>query len=115
MNWSNLLEGICSLAITIITSFVIPYFISKIKNEKVKKLLNSLNDKVAEVVKEVYQTYVEALKKEDKFDEEAQKTALSTAKEKLESSLSDELKSYIEKNKVNLESLIESTIYTLKN
>lgn len=115
MNWNDLLNIVISLSIATITTVIVPFVISKIKNEKIKKILSILNEKVAEAVKEVYQTYVEQLKTENKFDKEAQKTALLTAKKKIESSLSEEIKKYIEENKVDLESLIESTIYTLKN
>ena len=67
----------------------------------------------------MFQTYVESLKKEGAFTSEKQKEALAKCLTIIEGSLSTELKDYIVNNygdmEAYLKTLIESTIYSLKN
>ena len=83
MNWAEIgtqiITGIIGVLIaglgTLITVLINKY----VKNDKLKTILNSLNETVRNAVSEVYQTYVEALKKDGMFDAEAQKEALNKA------------------------------------
>lgn len=54
---------------------------TKISNELVRQYLQEAIDAVLQAVTYVSQTYVDSLKKQGKFDAEAQKKAFSTAKE----------------------------------
>lgn len=54
----------------------------KAKNEKLNKYIDIANDAVKTSVVSVYQTFVDALKKEGTFDEQAQKVAFTEAKNK---------------------------------
>lgn len=100
ISWSDvvyqILNIIVPLAITGIGSGI-TWLISKIyKNYHNNSLLTTLSSTIKSVVLEVYQTYVEALKKENVFDEEAQQTALSSALNKLLSILPSETLELIE-------------------
>lgn len=54
---------------------------TKISNELVRQYLQEAIDSVLQAVTYVSQTYVDSLKKQGKFDAEAQKTAFNTAKD----------------------------------
>ena len=104
--------------ITFATSKLIQLINSKIEDKKAANYLSTIINLVGDSVKTVYQTYVEALKNQDIFTEEAQKEALDRCMNMIESQLAPELINYITTNFGDLEdylkTLIESTIYTLK-
>ena len=72
-----------------------------------------------DAVKCVFQTYVEALKKEGIFNKDAQLIALNKTKDIVPAQLSDDIKNYINKNfgDINtwINTQIEASINTLKN
>ena len=104
--------------ITFATSKLIQLINSKINDKKAANYLSTIINLVGDSVKSVYQTYVESLKNQDIFTEEAQKEALDRCMNMIKSQLAPELINYITNNFGDLESylktLIESTIYTLK-
>lgn len=67
----------------------------------------------------MFQTYVEALKKEGSFNKNAQLIALNKAKDIVLAQLSDDIKDYINKNFGDVDTWIntqiEASINTLKN
>ena len=97
---------------------LIAWLNTKIKDENAKQQLTVATDIVTNAVRSVFQTYVEALKKNGTFDNESQKVALIKAKDDALAQMSDEIKEYITKNYGNLETWIitqiESTINILK-
>lgn len=126
MDWSQVLTIVWSAVGIIITSFaswlttlIIKWLNSKIKDKQLAKWSTELTLIVMNAVKEVFQTYVESLKKEGAFTAEKQKEALAKCLAIIEGSLSTELKDYIVNNygdmEAYLKTLIESTIYSLKN
>ena len=92
---------------------------SKVKDDRAKALLNRANEIVIDAARTVFQTYVEALKKEGSFDAKAQEVALGKAKAIVLSELTEELKSFVADNYGDLMSwvtnAIEASIYKLKN
>lgn len=98
---------------------LIAWLNAKIKDENAKQQLTVATDIVMNVVRSVFQTYVETLKKNGTFDKESQKIALIKAKDDALAQMSDEIKDYITKNYGDLETWIttqiESTINILKN
>ena len=98
---------------------LIQYIGTKVKNEKAAALLTTATTIVLNAVRSVFQTYVESLKASGSFNAEAQKTALSKAKDIALSQLGDDVKEYISSTYGNLEgwltNQIESTINLLKN
>ena len=105
--------------ISVIGAKLVAWLSSKTKNEKATNTIKTANDIVMNAVKCVFQTYVDSLKKEGKFDEASQFLALSKAKEKALEQMNEQTKAFIEKNYGNLDSWlttnIESTISTIKN
>lgn len=98
---------------------LITWLNAKIKDENAKQQLTVATDIITNAVRSVFQTYVEALKKNGTFDKESQKVALIKAKNDALAQMSDEIKYYITKNYGDLETWIttqiESTINILKN
>jgi len=92
---------------------------SKINNNKAASLLSTATLIIVNAVRSVFQTYVEALKKEGKFDEQSQKIALLKAKDIALSQMTEDVKEFISSTYGDLDSWIntsiEATINTLKN
>ena len=98
---------------------LIGWLSTKIKNEKANNILETATNIVINAVKSVFQTYVDSLKKEGKFDKESQLVALNKAKDVAISQMSEDVKEFIKNNYGNLDAWlntqIEATIDTLKN
>ena len=122
MNWESILtEVILSITGIIISGLgaLVSYWISKkIKDDKIKGIMNSLHDVVKKATLEVYQTYVEELKEKDMFSAEAQKIALSRALKIIETNSTQDVKEWLKSNVSDvqgyLKSLIEAQIALLK-
>ena len=97
--------------ITLLGSKLIKWISSKIDNEKTSKYIAEATTIVLDAVKCVFQTYVEALKKEGNFGKDAQLIALNKAK-------SEDIKNYIKTNFGDVDTWIttqiEASINTLK-
>lgn len=65
------------------------------ENELEKKYLNMLNDTIADCVMATTQTYVDALKKQNSFDIEAQKEAFTMTYSAVMKLLTDEATEYL--------------------
>lgn len=95
------------------------YLNNKIKDEKAKEILNKVTEIITNAVRTVFQTYVEALKKEGRFTKESQVIALNKAKDIVLNELTTDIKEFITNNYGNLETYvtnqIEATINLLKN
>ena len=123
-------EIIINIISVVVTSIVLPlisiagakliqFINSKIKNNKAADLLTTATTIVINAVRSVFQTYVEALKKEGSFNKDAQIIALNKAKDIALTQMTDEVKEYLVKTYGNLDSWldtnIEATINMLKN
>jgi len=95
------------------------YFRKKNKNDKVGKFESDITTIVFNAVTCIFQSFVDTLKKNDKFDEQAQLEAKEKAYQIISTQLTKELKDYIQENygdiKEYIFNKIESTIYQLKN
>lgn len=123
MDWAEIgtqvILGIIGILITGLGT-LITFLINKyVKNDQLKRILNSLNETVKNAVSEVYQTYVEALKKDGMFDAEAQKEALNKALEIIKTNLPTDVMNWVKENYSDIDSyfksLIEAAIGLLKN
>jgi hypothetical protein len=123
-------EIVVSIIGVVVTSVVVPlitllgakltqWINGKIKNEETRKIMEEVNQIVTNNVAYVFQTYVDNLKKKDKFDDKAQNYALRYAQEKILNELSEVAKEYILEHYGDINgwitTQIESTIYTYKN
>ncbi len=119
----NILSVVVSAVVLPLISLIGAKFVSfinaKINDEKASKLLSKATEIVTNAVRSVFQTYVEALKKNGTFDKESQISALNQAKTIAISQMTDEVKDYISATYGDLDNWlstnIEATINTLKN
>ena len=123
-------EIIINIISVVVTSIVLPlisiagakliqFINSKIKNTKAADLLTTATTIVINTVRSVFQTYVEALKKEGSFNKDAQIIALNKAKDIALTQMTDEVKDYLVTTYGSLDTWldtnIEATINILKN
>lgn len=119
----NIIWSALSVIITGLISFGVAKFTqwinTKISDKKAANYINTIMTLVGNSVKTIYQTYVESLKNENAFTKENQLEALNKCLTLIKSQCAPELISYITKNFGDCDgyfkSLIESTIYSLKN
>ena len=106
MDWLNLLNDIFQVCIIpllgVLNTYLVKYIQIKIEeiqvkneNELVDKYLSMLASTVTECVIATNQTYVEALKKEGKFDLEAQKKAFEMTRDAVMMILTEEAQEYL--------------------
>ena len=106
MDWLNLINDIFQVCIIPLLGVLTTYLINYIKvkmaeiqmkteNDIIDKYLSMLTNTVTECVIATNQTYVEALKKEGKFDLDAQKKAFEMTQEAVMLILTDEAKRYL--------------------
>jgi hypothetical protein len=122
-------EIVVNVIAVVVTSVVIPlvtllgakltqWINGKIKDDETKKVVEEINQIVSTNVSFVFQTYVDNLKKKDKFDDKAQSYALRYAHEKILNDLGDIAKEHILEHYGDINgwitTQIESTIYLLK-
>lgn len=123
MDWNaigtQVILGIIGVLITGLGTLITVLINKFVKNDKLKNILSSLNEVVQKAVSEVYQTYVEALKKDGMFDAEAQKEALNKALEIIKTNASKDVMDWLNANYTDidayLKSQIEAVIGLLKN
>lgn len=121
------IQSILSIVVTMVivplitygSSVAISWLKSKINIEATAELLASATTIVSDSVKAVYQTYVEALKEEDKFDESAQEEAFNQAKTLILEQLPETVKVFLTVYTGNIDTWIqvqiEACVDTLKN
>lgn len=100
---TTLVQVVIIPAIPVLITYLVKYLkakadqtTTKINNELVRTYLQEATDAVLQAVTYTAQTYVDTLKKQGKFDKEAQKTAFNTAKDIALKLLTDEAKQMIE-------------------
>ena len=121
MDWNNILTQIFELILfplLIVGATYLIYFLS-VKTEEIKdktdndtfdKYLDMLNNTITQCVIATTQTYVEALKKEGKFDAEAQKIAFQKTYDNVMSILTAETKYYLQTALGDLEAYVNNKI-----
>ena len=115
--WNLIFELIIIPLSGILVGFLVKYLkiksddiCAKIENDTAQKYLNMLNNTISQCVIATNQTYVEALKKEGKFDLEAQKIAFNKTKTSVLQLLNNEAKVYLTTAIGDLDSYINNTI-----
>lgn len=121
MNWLEIVSKIFEVCIIpllgIISFYVVQYIkikgseiIEKVESDTSRKYLTMLQETVCEVVVETNQVYVEALKKEGKFDLEAQKKAFEKTYDKVLEIMNEESVEYLGEMVGDLQSYITTLI-----
>jgi len=114
-DWFLAILGALATGITTLITYGVGVLIAKLqaktKNEKAGYALTNLERLVQQVVQEVNQTFVESLKKEGKFDAEAQREAFELAFEKIKKLTTDKVIKVInELSNDNFEEYIKTQI-----
>ena len=104
------LAGVCTAYLCYLIRVKINELKAKTKNEKDKKYLDMLGDIITTAVIATNQKYVEALKKEGKFDAEAQKKAFEETYKTVMKLLTDEAIEYLNTIVGDLEADINNRI-----
>lgn len=123
MDWTDILKqlfeivifpllGVATIYVTYLVKLKINEVKQKLDSDIATKYFNMLDKTVCEAVLAMNQTYVEALKKEGKFDAEAQKTAFTAVYNQVISILSKDAKAYLENAVDDLTALINNKIET---
>ena len=118
----NIILSAVSIVITGLASWGVSVLInwmnSKIKDQKLAGYLTTITQIITDAVMNVFQSFVETLKTNGKFDEKAQAEAKQKAIDIIMTQLTPELKDYITNNfgdmKEWISNKIESVIYSLK-
>ena len=121
MNWMEVVKQIFELVIypliTIGGVYLVYLANVKIKemkertdNDLAKKYLDMLNDTIFNAVLATTQTYVEALKKEGKFDLEAQQAAFKMTYDSVMAVMTDEQKKYLTAAVGDIETYVSTKI-----
>ena len=121
MTWTEILKPIFELIIYPVLSIggiYLTYLINvkikelkqKTNDDTAKKYLDMLNETIANAVLATTQTYVEALKKENKFDAEAQKIAFQQTYDAVMKVLTSEAMKYITESVGDLETYVTNKI-----
>ena len=121
MDWANALEQVFELLVYPVLSIAgiyLTYLISvkikelkqKTKDDLAKKYLDMLNDTISSAVLATTQTYVESLKKQGKFDIEAQKVAFNMTYDAVMKVLTEEAVKYITESVGDIETYITNKI-----
>lgn len=85
----------------------------KLENDQLIKYIDAATDAISKAVLTVSQTYVDTLKKEGKFDAEAQKTAKQMAIDKAKALITAESKTAIETLYTDFEAYLNDAIESL--
>lgn len=118
----NIILSALSIVVTGLVSWGVSVLINwmnvKIKDQTLVNHLSAITQIVTDAVMNVFQSFVETLKTNGNFNEEAQKEAKEKAMTIIESQLTGELRKYIADNYGDvqkwLNNKIESVIYSLK-
>lgn len=115
----GLLGTILTTLVTFGTTKLIQWMNAKIKDKDIARWSTQITEIVMSAVQSVFQSFVQTLKENSKFDKAAQEEAKNAAMEIILKQLTPELKKYIEDNfgdmKAWLGTQIEAAIYQLKN
>lgn len=107
---TTIILSVVGAVISGIGAFVMAWIRSKIKNEKVAKIIDDAYRIVNEGVMYVYQTYVDNLKGTDLWDDTAKETAKQKAFEYINKNLSTEVVNFLEQNGATLKEWIAEQI-----
>ena len=121
MNWTEVLQKIFELIVypvlsiggiylTFLISVKIKELKQKTNDDNARKYLDMLNATISTVVLSTTQTYVDALKKEGKFDIDAQKYAFQMTYDNVMKIMTSEAQMYIETLVGDLETYVTNRI-----
>lgn len=102
----TILTGLAAWGISMLTAWVN----SKIKDEKMRVVVTNVSMVISAAVATTNQTFVDALKKEGKFDKEAAAKAFKITKEAVMKQLTEDVKKLIEQHYGDVEEYVMTQI-----
>ena len=123
MGWNEILMYIIETVLKLVVAVAIPYGFNllrvKLKNDTQIKYLNKFEQLVKDAVDQVQQTYVENMKAENMFDEDAQKEALAMVKSNVLNMMNDRMQEIVIDAVGDFDeyvrNMIESEVFNIKN
>ena len=123
MGWNEILMYIIETVLKLVVAVAIPYGFKlirdKLKNDTQIKYLNKFEQLVKDAVNQVQQTYVENMKAENMFDEDAQKEALAMVKSNVLNMMNDRMQEIVIDAVGDFDeymrNMIESEVFNIKN
>lgn len=114
LSWNDIFIEIVNVAVKAVTMIVLPYlaykFSEKIKNDHAVRLIKKGEEFVVKSVDMVQQTFVDSLKKEGKFNPDAQREAFKLCYENWMQMANDEIKLAISEEVGNLDTWLNTMI-----
>jgi len=121
MEWAVIIKEIFTVVLIPLLGIICKYFIeflhtkreeakAKINNETAIKYITMLDATITKAVMATNQTYVDTLKKQGKFDKEAQLIALNKTKEAVLATLTEEANQYLNEAIGDVENYIQLCI-----
>ena len=122
MTWLVIIEKVFEIVIwpllAAFTAYAISYIKTKINNATASKYLDMANETIYSCVLATKQTFVDTLKAEGKFDEEAQKKAFDKSFEAIKALMNIECEKYLQEAYSDMDEYIkqkiEATINNIK-
>ena len=109
--WENIVTQVVLWALggifSVVGGFIIKFISTKIKDEKIRKIVLGAVDIVGDGVKFTYQTYVESLKGTNFWDADAKEKAMQKTISYAENTMSQQAKDYIAANYGDLKEWIK--------
>lgn len=114
MEWQEILNetiiSIIGLVISALGALLIKWVSSKIKNEKLNKLVNDAYTIVSNGVSYVYQTYVENRKGTDLWDQDAMNIAKQQAADYIKNHLTQDMIKCLKNSDIDIEQWVKEQI-----
>lgn len=114
MSWMDVLIQVIKIVLGLVVAYGIPQLASVVKryvkNDKAIEYLERAQEYLTDAVVMVNQTFVESLKKEGKFDAEAQKAAFKMAADAWLAMMNEEMKKVVLAEVGDLETYIKTKI-----
>jgi hypothetical protein len=123
MGWNEILLFVIETILKLIVAVAIPYGFNllrvKLKNDMQIKYLNKFEKLVSDAVTQVQQTYVDNLKAEDMFDEQAQAEAIAMVKANVINMMNERMQEIVIDAVGDFDdymrNLIEADVFKIKN
>jgi hypothetical protein len=114
LTWNEILIKVAQLVVYGLVGVLIPLGFSllknKIKNDTAIKIIENIEKSILDVIETINEEFVDSLKEQGKFDEEAQRIAFEEAKARILDMLNDNAKEAIMMLYGDLEAWLESKI-----
>lgn len=114
MTWNDVLIDVVNVAARVIIVIAIPYVFNLLRqyihNQKVERVISYAEGIIADSVRMTNQTFVDSLKKEGKFDKDAQEEAFAACRMNILQMLNDNTMKLIEEQVGDVSAWIDTKV-----